>query len=111
MNARQLMEWLWAPPLSAPRSTVLIRSIGGGDPLHQDHAPPRDVAPRVAAGSPADRRLGGAARGSFGVSPAHERALSLGGRTRTVVGRCAHRTGACAHADVGAATQGRLTDR
>jgi hypothetical protein len=29
MNARQLMEWLWVPPLSAPRSTVLIRSIAG----------------------------------------------------------------------------------
>jgi len=29
MNARQLMEWLWVPPLSAPRSTVLIRSMAG----------------------------------------------------------------------------------
>jgi putative oxidoreductase len=30
MNVRQLMEWLWNPPLSAPRSTVLIRSMAGG---------------------------------------------------------------------------------
>src|SRR4029077_11755388 len=30
MNVRQLMEWLWSPPLSAPRSTVLIRSMAGG---------------------------------------------------------------------------------
>jgi len=29
MNVRQLMEWLWVPPLSAPRSTVLIRSMAG----------------------------------------------------------------------------------
>src|SRR4029077_17758684 len=29
MNVRQLMEWLWAPPLSAPRATVLIRAMAG----------------------------------------------------------------------------------
>ena len=29
MNARKLMEWLWVPPLSAPRATVLIRSMAG----------------------------------------------------------------------------------
>src|SRR5215813_12118398 len=29
MNARQLMEWLRFPPLSAPRSTILIRSMAG----------------------------------------------------------------------------------
>jgi putative oxidoreductase len=28
MNVRQL-EWLWSPPLSAPRSTILIRSMAG----------------------------------------------------------------------------------
>src|SRR5580765_6744684 len=29
MNVRQLMEWLWAPPLSAPRAAVLIRAMAG----------------------------------------------------------------------------------
>jgi putative oxidoreductase len=29
MNRHQLMERLWAPPLSAPRSTILIRSMAG----------------------------------------------------------------------------------
>ncbi len=29
MNVRQLMEWLWAPPLFAPRATVLIRAMAG----------------------------------------------------------------------------------
>ena len=29
MNARKLIEWLWIPPLSAPRATVLIRSMAG----------------------------------------------------------------------------------
>ena len=30
MNARKLMEWLWGPPVSAPRATILIRSMAGG---------------------------------------------------------------------------------
>ena len=30
MNARKWMEWLWFPPLSAPRATILIRSMAGG---------------------------------------------------------------------------------
>ena len=29
MNARRLIEWLWVPPLSAPRATILIRSMAG----------------------------------------------------------------------------------
>jgi len=29
MNVRQLMEWVWSPPLSAPRSTILIRAMAG----------------------------------------------------------------------------------
>ena len=29
MKVRQLMEWLWVPPLSAPRATVLIRAMAG----------------------------------------------------------------------------------
>jgi putative oxidoreductase len=133
MNVRQLMEWLWNPPLSAPRSTVLIRSMAGGVFLWEGvlkfvyvnqgvgrftklgfpfpeltahfvggleivggllliaglltrvTAIPFVIEmlvailstkitlylgtspSRVAAGSPTDRHLGGAARGSFGV--------------------------------------------
>jgi uncharacterized membrane protein YphA (DoxX/SURF4 family) len=29
MNAKQLIEWLWVPPLTAPRATILIRSMAG----------------------------------------------------------------------------------
>jgi uncharacterized membrane protein YphA (DoxX/SURF4 family) len=29
MNVRQWMQWLWAPPLSAPRATILIRTMAG----------------------------------------------------------------------------------
>ena len=29
MNTKRLMEWLWVPPLSAPRATILIRSMAG----------------------------------------------------------------------------------
>src|SRR5262252_6557388 len=29
MNARRFLEWLWAPPLKAPRATILIRSMAG----------------------------------------------------------------------------------
>ena len=29
MNVRQLMKWFSAPPLSAPRATVLIRTMAG----------------------------------------------------------------------------------
>ena len=29
MKLRQLIEWLWVPPLSAPRATVLIRAMAG----------------------------------------------------------------------------------
>jgi putative oxidoreductase len=29
MNVRQWMEWLWAPPLSAPRATILVRAMAG----------------------------------------------------------------------------------
>ena len=29
MNVRQWMQWLWAPPLSAPRATILIRAMAG----------------------------------------------------------------------------------
>ena len=29
MNVRHWMQWLWAPPLSAPRATILIRAMAG----------------------------------------------------------------------------------
>jgi uncharacterized membrane protein YphA (DoxX/SURF4 family) len=29
MNIRQWVEWLWTPPLSAPRATILIRVMAG----------------------------------------------------------------------------------